>query len=84
MGVIGGNGVQSKHVGSDFVVSLKGLFGSEVKDHAKMLTKVRDMVMRGMVKETQRREVDAVVNIRFNTSAMMGNASEVVVYGAPL
>ena len=81
LGVVVGNIVQSKHVGRDFMAALKGLVGGEIKGYTEMLADARDLAIERMVTEAQRRGADAVVNIRFTTSAIMANASEIMVYG---
>ena len=81
LGVVVGNVVQSKHVGRDLMASLKGLVGGEIKGYTEMLADARDIAIERMVAEAQRRGADAVVNIRFTTSAIMANASEILAYG---
>ncbi|PKM11396.1 MAG: hypothetical protein CVV13_09400 [Gammaproteobacteria bacterium HGW-Gammaproteobacteria-3] len=81
MGVVVGNVVQSKHVGRDLMAGLKGLIGGEIKGYTEMLADARDIAIERMVMEAQKRGADAVVNIRFTTSAIMANASEIMAYG---
>lgn len=81
LGVVVGNVVQSKHVGRDIMAALKGLVGGEIKGYTEMLADARDIAIERMVTEARRRGADAVVNIRFTTSAIMANASEILVYG---
>lgn len=81
LGVVVGSIVQSKHVGSDFMAALKGLVGGEIKGYTEMLADARDLAIERMVTEAQRRGADAVVNIRFTTSTIMANASEIMAYG---
>ena len=46
-----------------------------------MLSDARDKAIERMVDEAQKRDADAIVNIRFTTSAIMANASEMLAYG---
>jgi len=81
LGVVTGNIVQSKHVGRDFMAGLKGIIGGEISGYTEMLAEARDQAIARMVDEAQKRDADAIVNIRFTTSAIMTNASEMLAYG---
>ncbi len=81
LGVVAGNIVQSKHVGRDLMAGLKGIIGGEIVGYTEMLADARDKAIERMVTEAQNRDADAIVNIRFTTSAIMTNASEMLAYG---
>ena len=81
LGVVAGNIVQSKHVGRDLMAGLKGIVGGEISGYTEMLADARDKAIERMVAEAEKRDADAVVNIRFTTSAIMANASEMLAYG---
>ncbi|HIF53943.1 MAG: heavy metal-binding domain-containing protein [Methylococcales bacterium] len=81
LGVVAGNIVQSKHVGRDLMAGLKGLIGGEIVGYTEMLADARDIAIERMVNEAKARDADAIVNIRFTTSAIMSNASEMLAYG---
>ncbi len=81
LGVVSGNIVQSKHVGRDIMAGLKGIIGGEIAGYTEMLADARDIAIERMVKEAKARDADAIINIRFTTSAIMTNASEMLAYG---
>ena len=81
LGVVAGNIVQSKHVGRDLMAGLKSIVGGEIAGYTEMLADARDKAIERMVEEAQKRDADAIVNIRFTTSAIMNNASEMLAYG---
>ncbi len=81
LGVVAGNIVQSKHVGRDLMAGLKSIVGGEIAGYTEMLADARDKAIERMVEEAEKRDADAVVNIRFTTSAIMTNASEMLAYG---
>ena len=80
-GIVTGNVVQSKHVGRDIMASLKGLVGGEIVGYTEMLTVARNIAISRMVSQAEEKGADAVINVRFTTSAIMANASELLVYG---
>ncbi len=81
LGVVTGNVVQSKHAGRDIMAGLKSLVGGEIKGYTEMLTDARNEAIRRMVQEAEQKGADGIVNIRFTTSAIMANASEMLAYG---
>ena len=81
LGIVAGNVVQSKHVGRDLMAGLKGIIGGEISGYTEMLADARDVAIERMVDEAQKRDADAIVNVRFTTSAIMANASEMLAYG---
>lgn len=81
LGVVSGNVVQSKHMIRDFMAGLKGIIGGEVKGYTELYADSRDTALARMVTASEQVNADAIVNIRFATSAIMTNASEILVYG---
>ncbi len=81
LGIVAGNVVQSKHVGRDLMAGLKGLIGGEIVGYTEMLADARDVAIERMVDEASKRDADAIINVRFTTSNIMANASEILAYG---
>ncbi len=81
LGIVSGNVVQSKHVGRDLMAGLKSIVGGEIKGYTEMLTEARNEAIRRMVEEAKAKNADAIINVRFTTSAIMTNASEMLAYG---
>ncbi|WP_299022495.1 YbjQ family protein [uncultured Photobacterium sp.] len=81
LGTVTGNVVQSKHVGRDIMAGFKTIFGGEIKGYTEMLTEAREEAMRRAVAEAESLGADAIVNVRFTTSAIMQGASEILIYG---
>ena len=76
-----GTVVYSKNFGRDFMAGMKSLVGGEVKDYTEMLNEARQIATKRMVDEATAMGADAVVNIRFGSSAVMQGAAEVIAYG---
>ncbi len=81
LGIVAGNVVQSKHIGRDFMANLKSIVGGEIVGYTEMLADARDVAIERMVAEAKLRDADAIINVRFTTSSIMGNASEILAYG---
>ena len=81
IGLVKGTVVQSKNFGKDFMAGMKTLVGGEIKSYTDMLVEARQIATKRMVDEAEAMGADAVVNIRFGSSAVMQGAAEVVAYG---
>ena len=73
--------VQSKHVGRDIMAGLKTIVGGEIKGYTEMLGEARLDAQRRMENEAKRLNADAIVNIRYTTSAISQGMSELLAYG---
>lgn len=80
-GLVSGSTVRAKHVGRDIAASLKNLVGGELKGYTELLRESRDESIRRMVEQARALGANAVVNIRFSTSAITQGAAELYAYG---
>ncbi|MBW3696161.1 hypothetical protein EK599_10665 [Vibrio sp. T187] len=81
VGVVTGNVVQSKHVGRDIMAGLKSIVGGELAGYTEMMSEARDIAIERLVKDAQDLGADAIVGIRFTTSAVTDGASEIMAFG---
>ena len=81
LGEVFGLTVRSRNVGSQFGSGLKSMFGGELKGMTKNLVASREEVIGRMVMEARARGADAVLAMRFDTSEMGGNWTEICAYG---
>lgn len=81
IGLVRGSTIQSKHIGKDIIASLKTIVGGEINEYTKMLEQARQIAIKRMVDDAESQGANAVVNIRFATSAIMQGAAELLVYG---
>ncbi|MDC7233609.1 MAG: YbjQ family protein [Spirochaetales bacterium] len=81
LGIVKGSTVQSRHMGKDIMSGLKTLVGGEITAYAEMLNNARALATKRMVEEAEAMGADAVVSIRYSSSAVMQGAAEVIVYG---
>ncbi len=81
LGIVKGSTVQSRHVGKDLMSGLKTLVGGELTAYSEMLNSARALATKRMVAEAEEMEADAVVNVRYASSAVMQGAAEVIAYG---
>ena len=81
LGLVQGSTIQSKHLGKDISQSFKTLVGGELKAYTDMMEAARTLATKRMEEEAQRLQADAVINIRYSSSAVMQGAAEVMAYG---
>ena len=81
LGLVKGTVVQSKNFGKDFMVGMKTLVGGEITGYTEMLNEARQIATKRMVDEAERLGADAVINVRYGSSAVMQGAAEVIAYG---
>ena len=81
LGLVKGSTIQTKNVGHDITQGFKTLVGGELKAYNDMMNTARALATKRMVEEAQGLGADAVVNVRYATSAIMQGAAEVMAYG---
>ncbi len=81
LGLVKGTIVQSKNFGRDFMASLKTLVGGEIAGYTEMLNEARQLATKRMVDEAEALGADAIIGIRYGSSAVMQGAAEIVAFG---
>ena len=81
LGLVKGSTIQTKHFGKDITQSFKTLVGGELKAYTEMMNEARALATKRMVEEAEALGADAIVNIRYASSAIMQGAAEVIAYG---
>jgi uncharacterized protein YbjQ (UPF0145 family) len=80
-GEVMGLTVRSRNLGSQIGASLKSLVGGELKGMTKALQDSRLEVIQRMVTEAEAKGADAILAMRFDTSEMGPNWTEICAYG---
>jgi uncharacterized protein YbjQ (UPF0145 family) len=81
MGLVRGNTIRARHLGKDILAGLKGLVGGEIEEYTKMIAEAREQALDRMRVEARQLGANAIMNVRFSTSYVMGSASEILAYG---
>jgi uncharacterized protein YbjQ (UPF0145 family) len=80
-GEVMGLTVRSRNIGSQLGAGLKSILGGELKGMTKSLIQSREQVMERMVQEAEGKGANAIVAMRFDTSEMGSNWTEICAYG---
>ncbi len=81
LGLVRGNTIRARHVGKDIMAGMRNIVGGEVKEYTGMISDAREEALNRMAREAETLDADAIVNIRFTTSQVMGGAAEILAYG---
>lgn len=79
--LVEGNTVQSRFFVRDIIADIRKFFGLEVKEYTELLNKSREVARERMIQQAEELEADAIINVRYMTSEVITQASEVFVYG---
>ena len=80
-GLVQGNTIRAKHLGRDFAAGLKNLVGGELVGYTELLVEARRQALERMLAQAEQLGANAVVNVRFTTSAVTQGAAELYAYG---
>ena len=81
LGEVFGLTVRSRNIGSQFGAGLKSILGGELKGMTKALVDSRQQVTERMVEEAEAKGANAIIAMRFDTSEMGQNWTEICAYG---
>lgn len=81
LGLVKGSTIQAKNFGKDITQGFKSLVGGELKAYTDMMNEARALATERMVSDAEQLGADAVVNVRYASSAVMEGAAEVIAYG---
>ncbi|MFV0476470.1 MAG: YbjQ family protein [Parahaliea sp.] len=81
LGLVQGSTVRAKHAGKDIMAGFKNIFGGELGSYTELLQESRDEALDRMAEQARAIGGNAIVNVRFSTSAIAAGASEILVYG---
>lgn len=81
LGLVQGSTVRAKHAGKDILAGLKNIFGGELNSYTELLSESRQEALDRMSEQAKAIGANAVINVRFATSAITAGASEILAYG---
>lgn len=81
LGLATGSTIRARHIGKDILAALKNIVGGEIEEYTKMLGEAREQALDRMCAHAKTLGANAVIGTRFNSSYVMGSASEILAYG---
>ena len=81
VGLVKGNTIRARHLGKDILAGLKGMIGGEIEEYTKMMAESREQALDRMIADAEALGANAVLDVRFGTSYVMGSAAEILAWG---
>ena len=81
LGMVQGSTVQSRHIGKDIMAGFRNIVGGEMKGYTEMLDSARAEATQRMVSRAETLDADAILGIKYATSAITQGAAEILAYG---
>ena len=80
-GIVSGSTVRAKNAIKDIGAGLKNMIGGELKSYTELLIEAREEAVNRMIAQAKKLKANAIINVRFATSAITNGAAEVYAYG---
>ena len=81
LGLVQGHTVYAIWLGKDLSAIIRLILGGELTEYTEMMGKARDTATNRMITRAVDMGADAVINIRYMTTSVVGSAAELLVYG---
>ena len=81
VGVVQGHTVYAIWVGKDLSAIMRLILGGELTEYSQMMGKARTVATNRMVAQASELGADAIINVRYMTTSVIGSAAELLVYG---
>jgi uncharacterized protein YbjQ (UPF0145 family) len=80
-GLVQGHTVYAIWLGKDLSAIIRLILGGELTEYTEMMGRARDAATKRMVAKAADLGANAVINVRYMTTSVVGSAAELLVYG---
>ncbi|MGB3478381.1 MAG: YbjQ family protein [bacterium] len=81
LGLVQGHTVFAIWLGKDLSALVRLILGGELTEYTEMMGKARVAATRRMIAQAAEIEADAIINVRYMTTSVVGSAAELFAYG---
>ena len=81
LGLVQGHTVFAIWLGKDLSAIVRLILGGELTEYTEMMGRARTMATNRMVAQAKEVGADAIINVRYMTTSVVGSAAELLVYG---
>ncbi|UCH24041.1 MAG: YbjQ family protein [Deltaproteobacteria bacterium] len=81
LGLVQGHTVFAIWLGKDLSAIIRLILGGELTEYTEMMGKARATATRRMIVQASEMGADAIINVRYMTTSVIGSAAELLVYG---
>ncbi|MHC4499533.1 MAG: YbjQ family protein [Planctomycetota bacterium] len=81
LGLVQGHTVFAIWLGKDLSALIRLILGGELTEYTEMMGKARRVATNRMMAKAQELGADAIINVRYMTTSVVGSAAELLAYG---
>jgi len=81
LGLVQGHTVFAIWLGKDLSALVRLILGGELTEYTEMMGKARATANRRMIAQAAEMKADAIINVRYMTTSVVGSAAELLAYG---
>ncbi|MGD2185929.1 MAG: YbjQ family protein [Desulfobacterales bacterium] len=81
LGLVQGHTVFAIWLGKDLSAIVRLIVGGELTEYTEMMGKARETATSRMIAQAADKGADAIINVRYMTTSVVGSAAELLVYG---
>lgn len=81
LGLVQGHTVFAIWLGKDLSAIVRLIVGGELTEYTEMMGKARETATNRMIDQAAKMSADAIINVRYMTTSVVGSAAELLVYG---
>ena len=81
LGLVQGHTVFAIWLGKDLSAIVRLILGGELTEYTEMMGSARSTATNRMINQAAEKGADAVINVRYMTTSVVGSAAELLVYG---
>jgi uncharacterized protein YbjQ (UPF0145 family) len=81
LGLVQGHTIYAIWLGKDISALVRLILGGELTEYTEMMGRARAVALQRMLTKAQELGADAVLNVRFMTTSVIGSAAELLAYG---
>jgi uncharacterized protein YbjQ (UPF0145 family) len=81
LGLVQGHTVFAIWLGKDLSAIIRLIVGGELTEYTEMMGRARETATNRMIARAAEKGADAIINVRYTTTSVVGSAAELLVYG---
>jgi uncharacterized protein YbjQ (UPF0145 family) len=81
LGLVQGHTVFAIWLGKDLSALIRLILGGELTEYTEMMGKARKVAANRMIAQAKEMDADAIINVRYMTTSVVGSAAELLAYG---
>jgi uncharacterized protein YbjQ (UPF0145 family) len=81
LGIVQGHTVFAVWIGKDLAAMVRLILGGELTEYTEMMGRARLAAANRMTAQAAEMGADAIINVRYMTTSVVGSAAELLVYG---